>query len=1449
MERIVLFKEKTYEEFPINNQFDLPNTSLNLKNENVFYLSESGQEVIVLPQKEYKNKGDNFTALSSTMKSYQKGKNAILIGSHNCDIEVKHSHYVIDGNKIFKDDNDLLYLNGQIQNESESTFQFGDQILINSNILLIVHQDYLTIYAEEDTYICHLPFYYSKMSIIEGFPEYKRSPRIIKRLKNDKIIISKPPTKVERKKNSLIKVIVPPIVMAFGTVAMSLMMGRGLYMLIGLAGTVVSLIFSVTAYFSDKKELKDKNARRNKVYESYLLSTRKKLDKFKKEELDALNYNYPDLSELEDMVSHYNARIYERDINDDDFLMVTVGKTDDKSEYSISLDYDSLETEKDELLDEAKQIYNEYQIIKNKAVSVDLKKGHFGIVGEKNEIHEQIKWLLSQITFFHSYHDVQLIMIYNDEFKEDFDYIRWYPHAKILANNLTGNIHNERVRDQVLGSLHQILKDRKLKRDENKKEMSFLPHFVIVIDEPHLIMNHSIMEYLQEETTDLGFSLIYTAQKRANLPENISTVLVMEDMNTATLLLNEGEEVNKRLNEQRIGNVDLESMARNLSVLTHVQGVSSHIPESVTFFDMYKITHPEELNVLTRWEKSESHKSLAVPLGLRAVDDLVELNLHEKAHGPHGLVAGTTGSGKSEIIQAYILSLAINFSPYEVGFLLIDYKGGGMANLFTRLPHLLGTITNLDGAESMRALASIKAELSRRQRIFNAHDVNNINKYNKLFKSGKADEPLPHLFIISDEFAELKKEQPEFMTELVSVARIGRTLGVHLILATQKPTGVVDDQIWSNSKFKLALKVQDENDSKEIIKTPDAAFITQAGRAYLQVGNNEIYELFQSAWSGASYSTDDVGEKTDDRIYQINLLGQGELINKDLSDDSKKEESMTTQLDAVVNYVEQVYEKQEHKEVVKPWLPSLSTNIPSPYIHDVCDVAKIEELDLKCPVGLVDIPEEQMQLDYELDFIKDGNLAIFASSGYGKSTSIGTILLTLAIKNNPKFLNFYILDFGNSSLIPYKLLPHTADYMTFDSEEKINKFQSILSNEIKARKQLFAKEMVQNFDMYNKIHKDEPLKSIFMIIDNFDVVKEISMEFEDFIMKTTRDGVGLGIYTIISATRSNAVRFATLNNFKSKIAQYMFDEGEVISLLGRSKYKLNEIKGRALIKQKIISMMQIYSPVLYETDVEFITNLKQVITSIADKYSGDKLIGIPVLPDIFTTHDFKNYKCESSCNNLVGLSLDTVENISISGFDSPYVVIGPSKSGKTNFIEVLINQSEGKTFIFDSESMSLYKYRDVENIHYLNSKEDINIFMDSLVAEIDKRHLGLEDFLNSGKTASPKEYYGTLPNWNIFIDDVDGLILKLQDIPNATKVLELAVGCGIHIIATIVSTKLKGYDDITKFFKNATSGAILGQMGTLSIFSLNMRDIPSFGYAVLCNNGEMIRVKLPKYVD
>ncbi len=233
---------------------------------------------------------------------------------------------------------------------------------------------------------------------------------------------------------------------------------------------------------------------------------------------------------------------------------------------------------------------------------------------------------------------------------------------------------------------------------------------------------------------------------RANLPENIGTVVVLEDEKKGYLLLENKEVQNISFSLYSCAHIQFEKMARDLSILEHEQGIISQIPESVTFLAMYGVERPRDLQIKQRWTEGQSYKSLAVPLGMRGVDDYLYLNLHEKAHGPHGLIAGTTGSGKSEIIQSYILSLAVNFHPYEVGFLLIDYKGGGMAGLFAQLPHLLGTITNLDGAESMRAMVSIKSELARRQRIFSENTVSHSNAYNKLFKLGEVTEPIPHLF-------------------------------------------------------------------------------------------------------------------------------------------------------------------------------------------------------------------------------------------------------------------------------------------------------------------------------------------------------------------------------------------------------------------------------------------------------------------------------------------------------------------------------------------------------------------------------------------------------------------------------------------------------------------------------------------------------------------------------
>lgn len=1294
-------------------------------------------------------------------------------------------------------------------------------------------------------------------NIAEWYKEeirYRRSPRLVKKIDTTQIEVEKPPQKIEPPKGGIIQLIAPTLCMMLVTVAVSIFMKQGSYVLMSASGTIVTMIVSVVKFVNDRKDCKKLNKKRKLFYEEYLLKLRKIIYKRREAELEADAYNYPALDKIEKMIARRSHRLYERNYNDKDFLHLVLGHQDTEISFPIILQQEEMSMEEDELIVEAKNIRNEAKILPHKPVVVDLKNAHLGLVGEKENVHEQIKLIVSQLAFFHSYHDIEIIIIYDGKYDRDFQWMRWYPHLKLNALNVSGCINSERMRDQVLGSLTQILKERQEKLDESKKESKFLPHYVFITDEPKLIMDHSIMEYLDKDGKALGFSIIYTSYFQADLPEYIGTVFSVDNSIEGTLLLNERELVEKSLILDHIGDVDLEKMARDTSVLKHEQGMVSHIPESITFFEMYQIDRPEQLHVRKRWQEHESHKSLAVPLGVRAKEDFVYLNLHEKAHGPHGLVAGTTGSGKSEIVQSYILSLAVNFHPYEVGFLLIDYKGGGMANLFKELPHLLGTITNLDGSESMRAMASIKSELARRQQIFSQFEVNHINAYNKLFKLGKVAEPLPHLFLISDEFAELKKEQPDFMSELVSAARIGRSLGIHLILATQKPTGVVDDQIWTNSKFKLALKVQNEGDSKEIIKTPDAAFITQAGRAYLQVGNNEIYELFQSAWSGAPYSINNEGEMVDERVYLVNDLGQGELINQDLSKQEDGNQIKATQLDVVVSHIHDVFEKENLPRVKSPWLPSLEKLIVNPYIREDCirDEKEEREMDFIVHLGMVDIPEQQKQIEYQMDFPEDGNLSIYGSSGFGKTFALSSMMLELALKNPASLLHFYIMDFGNSGLIPFKNLPHTADYMGLDEMDKINKFFKLLQEEIKKRKRNLAKESAMNFTMYNQI-AEEKLPAIILFIDNYDVIREMENDMETILTQITRDGVSIGIYSVITATRTSAVRYTVQNNFRNKIALFMYDESDIHAVVGRPPYALSEIKGRGFVKQENVNQIQLYTVASADNLLDYMNQVKHYVQEIDQVYTGKRPKEIPMLPDELTVSGLRTY-CEMVSMNLIPIGLDE-ENVKAQCLDlNQYrqILVGTSQSGKTNLLKTLLVSIDSSIpiYLIDSKASELIAYQSQKNVIYINCDKDSIMQLGELLEKVmEKRKNGYERAKENNCELIPKLYYEQQSNVVVLVEEWDDFAEYMEDYDTeqVQAVMSTLDQCGITLITTATSGRLRGYDPVTQYIKEAMYGVILGNPSEQSVFDVPyMRDTNldvSLGYTVA--KGKLTKIKMP----
>lgn len=1355
----------------------------------------------------------------------------------------------------------LIVNKGQIfhnylQTNGDIWLEPGDELYFDG-CLVRIGKDSIGILTPESIVQTKLVRLYGENRVFgENYPDYHRSPRIIYRAPEEKRRIAKPSNKPGKPSEQLARTIVPSIVMIVATVLIAFMRTNAIYIIAMLAMTVTTVIFAITSYLKNLKQYRINLKERDSSYRDYLKDKTKELYQARREQRHSLEYHYPGVDQMRTMAMNVHSRIYEKTMFHHDFLMYRTGLGRAKTSFDVEFNIEEFTQEKDELVEEARAIRSQYLTLDHVPIVTSLMKGPVGYIGSRQLVLEQLQMLVMQLSLFHSYHDLQFVTIFPEEEKGTWEWMRWLPHASLRDVNVRGFVYHERSRDQVLNSLYQILKERKLAVDEKKnknEKFYFSPHYVVLITDEKLILDHSVMEYFNEDPRELGVSLVFVQDVMQSLPEHVKTVIDIRDAANGNILLEEGELVNRSFTPDHFPEeFNKEDFSRSLAPLNHLQNLKNSIPESVTFLEMYGVEKVEELSISMRWAKNETYKSLAVPLGLRGKEDLVSLNLHEKAHGPHGLVAGTTGSGKSEIIQSYILSLAVNFHPHEVAFLLIDYKGGGMANLFKNLPHLLGTITNLDGAQSMRALASIKAELQKRQRLFGEYDVNHINQYQKLYKSGEANEPMPHLFLISDEFAELKSEQPEFMKELVSTARIGRSLGIHLILATQKPSGVVDDQIWSNSKFKLALKVQNSSDSMEILKTPDAAEITLPGRSYLQVGNNEIYELFQSAWSGADYIPDKNDEDLQDTtIYAINELGQYDILSDDLSGLSKKKSisKVPTELDAVIDYI-QFYTKENNiEELPRPWLPPLEERIYLTQLNKVnyqIEWMSNETKPLESMIGFADLPEMQEQKPLKISLSKDGHLLVFSSPGYGKSTFLQTVVMDLARVHNPENLHIYLLDFGTNGLLPLKQLPQVADTILMDETEKIAKFIRILTKQVKERKQKLSKYGVANLEMYEKVSGIKFAK-IVIVIDNYDSVREAHFveEFEKLFTQIAREGGSLGLHLVISAGRQNALRMPMLSNIKTQISLFLIDQLEVRSIVGRTDIEIEEIAGRGLVKLEQPVLFQTALPEDGEDAIEIVASIQQKSREMDSYWTGKRPASIPIMPDELMFEQFKDIHMTKDVVNQgllpIGLDYENVTPFAMNITETGSLLVVSDRSDRLDVVRgalarnITLMREHYQTMIIDTSEKKLAEPGSIVNA-YISENEGLVLVKNDFIAEINNR-------MESG--------FGS-PRWLIFIAD-------LKDFCNRAMVtkedIELLINQGPKtgvnfIIGSEYSYVGQSYEEIPRFARDLIHVGILSmRLSDQDIFKqryISNEKYPNEDECYFAEDHQHMKLKLPK---
>lgn len=1323
----------------------------------------------------------------------------------------------------FDNGKEPTYFNQQLVTELHTDFKVGDRLVVAGiAIERRPTQFKITVISADfklDQRLIVTEDYQPEYPL--DFPEFRRSPRIIRQEPKAQISINRPETIAGNERNDLFKTILPPLGMLTASFATALLSNNNPMMMLGMgSASMITIGISVSSYFTNKKETAEKKVARKIQYEQYIVEKAAEVKRLSDAQHRALDYHYPDMNSLADLVFDYSPRIYEKSSRNADYLRLSLGIGNGK--ISFKLDFDPDEQQKDEPLVQAvrKNIIAPYGQLTNAQITTSFADQTIGLIGVYSSLKTAVQTQLLQLATFHSYHDVEMLILVPEQYYEqDWDQWRWLPHLKMKELNLRGIVHNAQTRDMVLNSFYQLLnKRRQIARENDREKIEFSPHYILTILDDSWLAGHGLNEFLAEDMSQYGVTVIWGKEDAAMLPETVTTMIAYDSEESATLINENGVYIAQDFKPYKLPtNYTVKQLISRLANLTHLEVEKNSIPAAVTFLGMYAVSKIPELRIEQRWQVANTSKSLAVPLGLRGKDDLVYLNLHERAHGPHGLVAGTTGSGKSETVQSYLLSLAVNFAPEDVGFLPIDFKGGGMANLFADLPHLLGSITNLDGAGSARALASIRAELQKRQRLFGQFGVNHINGYTKLYKAGKTitnpveqkkypAKPLPHLFLVSDEFAELKANEPDFMAELVSTARIGRSLGVHLILATQKPSGVVDDQIWSNSRFKLALKVQDVADSNEILKTPDAASIVEPGRAYLQVGNNEIYELFQSAWSGAQYTPNQTNvQKVDERIWVINDYGQADLLTTDLSDEDEVTpatgEEAPTQLEALVTYIAQV--ATETKAVIpdKPWLPPLAPVITTPVI----DVEQQwqQERQLAVSFGKMDIPAQQKQIDFKFDLEEFSHTVICGSAGFGKSTALQTLVMNLARENTPEQVQFNLFDFGTNGLLPLKDLPHVVDIVRLDEDEKLIKFLTRIRAEMQSRKEAFAEYGVASLSQFEQKSKSTLPISI-TIIDSFDATKEDDhLELiESVIGQLLREGASLGMYAVMTTLRTNSLRMNIDSNIPTHIGLYLVEEGAIKEIVGRDALIAQEILGRAQIKLEVPQEFQIYLPNEGANDVERLTNMTQEIAQLAQDWTGSVPDKIPMLPKEISMADF--YQDDAVQQMLANLELPLAfdkETTKVVGFkpaEQGYFLIADDTAEQIESFERVILENFAlladrvQRVIFDSTDRFEFA---TDNFDLVVPAASVESTLNDILDEIDER-----------------EHNQNREPIYIYVPDVKefGEITMIST-ENLRKLLKKGPAVKIHVLFQGNQKQIEnGFDDFNRQLRNNLPVGIFG---------------------------------------
>jgi len=755
-----------------------------------------------------------------------------------------------------------------------------------------------------------------------------------------------------------------------------------------------------------------------------------------------------------------------------------------------------------------------------------LSTGAIGVSGIRDVVLPTARSLVLQAVSLHSPAELIVVAFASTDSARDWDWLKWVPHTASVHSRISvGHLASTAPTcSALLSELEGLIASAGGSSEPRQDQDASHPRVLVLVENDAPAERGRLVQ-LAERGWRQGVCVLWLAPTTPLLPAACRVFVEVEGSEGGVGYVNEGKLVTPIV-------VDALSLGQTLAAARSLAPVEdsgapvdddSDLPRTVSLLSLMgtELARSEHA-VIERWGESgsiltgpfapatPSHK----PGTLRAIvgqSAQGTFSLDLRADGPHALVGGTTGAGKSELLQAWILGMASAHSPQRVTFLLVDYKGGSAFRDCVELPHTVGLVTDLSPHLVRRALASLSAELRYRERLLAQYKVKDLLE---LERRGEADAP-PSLIIIVDEFAALVQEVPGFVEGIVNVAQRGRSLGLHLILATQRPTGVIRDNLRANTNLRLALRMADENDSADVLGSSLAAYFDPAlpGRSVSKSGPGRLTP-FQAAYAGGW--TSDTPAPQEIRIEAL-TYGLGQLWEppvREVDLDHDKADPGPTDIQRLASTIALAAWAAELPTPRVPWRPEL---------RPVYDLALLPNSgrDDELVFGVADDPDNQAQPVVAFNPDKEGNLAVFGASGSGKSVFLRTIALAAGQTGRGGPCHIYGIDFGNRALSMLESLPHVGSIVPGADHERLTRLLLFLRETIDDRAVRYSTASAATITDYRRQASapDEP--RIMVLLDGLTAFRAAyetggTVRWLDLLTSLAADGRPVGVHFVIS---------------------------------------------------------------------------------------------------------------------------------------------------------------------------------------------------------------------------------------------------------------------------------------------------------------------------------------------